>query len=69
MERPIGVSGADKHFFAMDYLLMHSLAQWAPDPEVFRNPALRDCQVRALTRYAWCRNRRTSGDYRYSKAL
>lgn len=31
MARPIIVSGADKHFFAMGCLLMHSLAQWAPD--------------------------------------
>jgi hypothetical protein len=31
MARPIVVSGADKHFFAMGCLLMHSLAGWAPD--------------------------------------
>ncbi len=31
MARPIVVSGADKHFFAMGCLLMRSLAQWAPD--------------------------------------
>jgi hypothetical protein len=31
MARPIVISGADKHFFAMGCLLMHTLAQWAPD--------------------------------------
>src|ERR1700683_5093464 len=49
MARPIVVSGADKHFFAMGCLLMHSLAQWAPElPFYFLDFGLDDVQRRFL---------------------
>src|ERR1700683_4380038 len=49
MARPIVVSGADKHFFAMGCLLMHSLAQWAPDlPFYLLDFGLDDAQRRFL---------------------
>ncbi len=45
MARPVVVSGADKHFFAMGCLLMHSLAQWAPElPFYFLDFGLDDAQ-------------------------
>jgi hypothetical protein len=49
MARPIVVSGADKHFFAMGCLLMQSLAQWAPElPFYFLDFGLDDAQRRHL---------------------
>jgi hypothetical protein len=49
MARPIVVSGADKHFFAMGCLLMRSLAQWAPDlPFYFLDFGLDEAQRRFL---------------------
>ena len=49
MARPIVVSGADKHFFAMGCLLMQSLAQWAPDlPFYFLDFGLDEAQRRFL---------------------
>ena len=49
MARPIVVTGADKHFFAMGCLLMRSLAQWAPElPFYFLDFGLDDAQRRYL---------------------
>jgi hypothetical protein len=49
MARPIVVSGADKHFFVMGCLLMHSLAQWAPElPFYFLDFGLDEAQRRYL---------------------
>ena len=49
MARPIVVSGADKHFFAMGCLLMQSLAQWAPNlPFYFLDFGLNEAQRRFL---------------------
>jgi hypothetical protein len=49
MVRPIVISGADKHFFAMGCLLMWSLAEWAPElPFYFLDFGLDDAQRRFL---------------------